>query len=522
MTGGNKPLGRRELLEAAGVASVAAFAGCTGSTDDGSNNAGNDNNGGGQSSDFMKQAKKIGFTKGWKKRRMTSLDEWPLEKRKQIPPESKQANADAWKNSGAIKSQPWTPPEGWKETAAADVDKIQILNFGSLKYDPATAATHAMFESQTGIELDPLEIVVDQAIPKETAFLQAGKSKPQMFSVVITDSLSSFVAGDHLQPLDPLMGDDAMWEPIQPVAKQTFNYNNHLYAGPNILEGSLIHTRPDLLKEQGVDDATIKKIMDGSWSWDDLETAMKAFEGTGTYAWAYRGSSRVYTMRDFMKMFYQAGGSFVNGDGKVKVNTKAGYTALEKMVEWRDKGWVPNEVVNYGQGDLADGFLSGQFAMVPVFGDLVPKALKKYKKGEQYRPTLTPKGGKDTPNPTRAGIASPAGVSVNTNASTGEKLAAMLYLDARFSHPSAWFEFAVEGNQSYVNKVYDEASQTDAAAFADIRGKQMELNKAEVFPQERAIKQQISQECQRAIAGDIEPKKALDNAQDFINTVLGQ
>jgi multiple sugar transport system substrate-binding protein len=515
---------RRQLIATlAGTGALGATAGCIGNFGGGSNASGGGNaSGGSGSSDFQKAAKNIGFGQNWKQRRLTSLNEWPLEARQATPPENKQASIQAWKNSRSVKSAPWKPPEGWKETAAANVDSIQVLNFGNMKFDPGTLATNALFEKKTGIKIDPLEIVVDQAIPKETAFLKAGRGKPPAFSVVIPSSLASFVNGDYLTQLDPLMPKSEMWKPYQPVA-DSVQYNGHTYSGPLYLEGSLVHARPDLLKNQGIPDDSVTAILDGTWTWDDLETAMKAFKGTGTYAWAYRGGSRTYMMRDFLKMLYQAGGQLYNSQsGKVKVNTKAGYTALGKMVEWRKKGYVPNEVVSYGQGDLADGFLSGQFAMVPVYGDLVPRALKQYKKGEEYQPTLSPKGGKSASKPTRAGVASPNGVSINVNAPTDKKLATMLYLDACLSHSGQWWQFAVEGNQSFLKAPYSEAAKTGAVDFAKIRNKQISLNKAEVFPQSRPIRQTISQECQSAIAGDISPKKALDNAQDFINSVLGQ
>lgn len=508
---------RREILKYGGLAGLVGLAGCTGSG--GGNSAGGSDEG---EDSYLQAAESIGFGENWQERRLTTLDEWKLEDRLAVPEGNKVTELNAWKQSTSVKTAPWKPPEGWEETAAGDVDSIQILNFGDLKYDPATIATNALFEERTGIKLKPLEIVVDQAIPKETAFLQAGKSKPEMFNVVITDSLSSFVVGDYLTNLDPLMPKDEMWEPYHSLTKETTQFDGHLYTGPTYLEASLVHVRPDLLREQGVPEDTVKAILNGTWTWDHLETAMEAFKGTGSYAWAYRGSSRVYTVRDWQKLFYQAGGSFVQDDGSVRVNTEAGYTALQKMIEWREKGYVPDEVVSYGQGDLADGFLSGQFAMVPVFGDLVPQALKKYKEGEQYQPTLSPKGGKDAPNPVRAGIASPTSVSVNTNASQGAKLASLLYLDCCLSQENQWWQFVNEGNQSYSKAVYDEAAETGVAKFADIRGEQMKYNKAEVFPQQRPIKQHVSQECQRAIAGDISAKKALDNAQEFINTVLGQ
>lgn len=511
---------RRKILKYGGLAGLASLAGCTGLT--GGNGQGGNSGGGTGGSDYLETAQSMGFEKNWKQRRTTTLDEWKLEDRLAVPEGDKITDISAWKQSTSLKTATWKPPEGWDQTAAGDVESIQVLNFGDLKYDPGTVATNAMFEAQTGIKIEPLEIVVDQAIPKETAFLQADSPKPQMFNVVNGTSLPSFVAGDHLTNLDPLMPKEEMWNPYHPLTKSSMHFGGHMYAGPTYLEASLVHVRPDLLKEQGVPEESITAILDGTWTWEDQEAAMEAFKGTGTYAWAYRGSSRVYTMRDFLKMYYQAGGSLVQDDGTVKVNTKAGYVALGKMVEWREKGYVPNEVVSYGQGDLADGFLSGQFAMVPVYGDLVPKALEKFEKGTEYQPTLSAKGGPSAPNPVRAGIASPTSVAVNVNAGTGAKLASLVYIDACLSQASQWWNFVNEGNQSYSKRVYQEAAETGVAAFSKIRGEQMKYNKVEIFPQSRPIKQHISQGCQRALAGDISPKKALDDAQSFIDTVLGQ
>jgi len=101
--------------------------------------------------------------------------------------------------------------------------------------------------------------------------------------------------------------------------------------------------------------------------------------------------------------------------------------------------------------------------MVPVYGDLTGQAEEKF--GDDYTPTLTPEGGSGAPNPTRAGLASPNVMAINTNAPDAAKLAVMVYLDARISQMTAWWEFVVEGNQSWYNRVYDEAAETGAALY---------------------------------------------------------
>jgi multiple sugar transport system substrate-binding protein len=534
---------RRALLKYLGVGGAVTLAGCSdsgsdsgtptgtpggggggGGGDGGDGGSGDGGDGDGGDGDMGGGFQSALSGLGWGEnpdRRMSSLDEWPIEQRQQLP-DNPTEGVEPWLNSGAIADSPYEPVPGYEESIASEVDTIRILNFGSLEFDPATLATYALFEDRYGIEVDPLAIPVDQAIPREAAFLSSGSETPVAFGIVLSDTLTTFAADDYLESLNPMWPDDSMWEPYQPLMQQSFNYSGNTYVGPNTLEGSIVHARPDLMRDQGIDDSVISSIADGSYTWDDIETVMEAFEGTDVFGWAYRGASRVYTYRDWKKMFYQAGGSIVQDDGTVQFNSDAALFALEKMIEYLDQGWVPDSVVNFGQGDLADGFLSGQFAMVPVFGDLVPRALDQFEPGEQYVPTVSPEGWGDAPNPTRAGIASPNGVGINANAPPEKKLAATLYLDARLSYTNAWYEYTFEGNQSYVQQVYDDAAQTDAAAYSSIRGRAMSLNKVEQFPQARALKERVSQELQAALAGQKEPTAALNAAQSFTDTVLGQ
>jgi multiple sugar transport system substrate-binding protein len=516
---------RRSVLKLTGTASIAALAGCGGDGDDTETEGGNGNgNGNGTGTgtsagdDFESQLSQMGWGEN-PDRRMSDLEEWPADQRP--VPDNPEESVDEWLNSGAISNSPYEVVPGWDDTDATEVDSIQILNFGALEFDPATLATYALFEDRYGIEVEPLAIPVDQAIPREAAFLSSGEQEPVAFGTVLSDTLSTFVANDYLQPLDAMWPDDSMWEPYQPLMQQSFTFSGNTWVGPNTLEGSVIHVRPDLLRDQGIDESVITDMENGEYSWDDIETVMEAFEGTDVFGWAYRGASRVYTYRDWAKMFYQAGGDIVSDDGTVTFNSEAGVFALQKMVDYLDQGWVPDSVVNFTQGNLADGFLSDQFAMVPVFGDLVPQAISELD-DDQYFPTVSPMGWSDAPNPTRAGIASPNGVSINRNAPTEKKLAATLFLDARLSYTNAWYEYTYEGNQSYVQRVYDDAQESGDAAFSEVRGEALSLNKVEIFPQSRALKQRVSQELQRTIAGEKDPQTALDDAQDFTDTVLGQ
>jgi multiple sugar transport system substrate-binding protein len=100
----------------------------------------------------------------------------------------------AWKDTESVKSATWEPPKGWKDTTAADVDSIQVLNYGDMQFDPATAALDAMFENRTGIKIERLQIVVDQALAKMAASFSSKQGKPQLLQSTASTSMSTYAA----------------------------------------------------------------------------------------------------------------------------------------------------------------------------------------------------------------------------------------------------------------------------------------------------------------------------------------
>ncbi|WP_157837742.1 ABC transporter substrate-binding protein [Haloferax sp. ATB1] len=516
---------RRKLLQSLGVGSVAALGGCLGGSNSGGNastQSGGDDTAQSQSdSGFAAQAENIDFENNWEQRRSTTLDEWPLESRQDIPGSDSMGEPESWKETAAVKDAPWQPPEGWEDTPAGDVETIQILNHGALEYDPATAFAYALFEERTGINIEVLPLPVDQAVPKKNAVFSSGQSNPHGLMVRSVGSFPSFVQNGYLEET-PVYPAEEMWDMYIPSMRKSFSFDGEAYLTPGILQGSLVHTRPDMMREQGVDEETVSAIVDGSYSWDDLETVMEAFEGSDKFAWAYRGGSRNYTFRDWTMMYYEAGGSFVDESGYVSVNDEAGIAALSKMVEWKENGWVPSGVSSFSQGDLADRFMSGQLAMVPVSGDLIPSAVEKFGQGGNYAPTTPPEGGSEMPNPTKAGMASPNGMSINAQSDVGHKLAMALYQDCRLSFENMWMEAVVEGNQTYNPTVFEQATETDSMRYPEVRKQAMEVVKVEVFPQMQSIAQTVSEQLQMAISGGKSAENALNAAQETIDTTLGQ
>ena len=517
-------LSRRELMKMASsatfVGASVGLAGCTGGGG-GGGGGGNQSGGGGGSSELQSAVSDIGYGDNWEERRGlgTPAESWPMESRLKVP-ESDLGSASSWSGTETVSNAVWEPPSGWDSTAASDVDTIEILNYGDMQFDRATAATDALFEDRTGISMSRTQVVVDQAIPKAAAFLSSEQSTPQMLLSTTYSSMSTYATNGYLEPVNFIQPDDSMWEPYLPIAQQTFQFNGNQWGGPNIIEGKVVHLRPQLIRDQGVDGAVVDSILSGDYTWSDLETVMEAFAGTDIAGWGYRGSSLTYTENDWREMWYQAGGGYTQGGDGVTVNTDTGLYALERMISWLDKGWVPDAVTTWTQGDLADGFLSESMAMVPVATDLIADATEQFGKGDAYQIAPPPRAPDDAADPQQATLATSTISAINTFAPLGHKIAGTLFQDARFSYASSWWEYVEEGNMAYVNQVYEDA--TDQATFSQQKGAAMEVAKSEVFPQQRAINQEVSEQLQLAIAGDKEPQKALEDAQSFIDTVLSQ
>ncbi|QLG27338.1 extracellular solute-binding protein [Halorarum halophilum] len=390
-----------------------------------------------------------------------------------------------------------------------------------MQFDPATYAVDAMFEEKTGITVERIQIVVDQAIPKMAASLSSKEPTPHLLQSTVDTSMTTYAQNGWLEPADFLLPDDEMYNPYIPLLKQTFTWQGTNWGAPANVEGNPVHVRVDLLEEQGVSKGVIDKIRNGNWSWDELETVMKAFEGTDVYAWGFRGSSLTYTERDFRIHWYQTGGQYIQDDESIKVNGEGAKAALSKLIEWRENGWLPDPSTTWTQGDLADGFISGNLAMVPVATDLFADASSEYELDSQYILAAPPKANVG-PSPTQATWAGGPVLATNKFAPTAEKAAGALLQDARFSTENGWWEYVVESNLTYVKSNYDVAGQNNVVPFSQVRGKSMEVAKNEVFPQQRAVMQKVSEELSLAYSGEKSPEEALNSAQEFIDTVLGQ
>jgi multiple sugar transport system substrate-binding protein len=499
-------MNRRQFIAATGAAGLAGLSGYA---------RRQDGNG------YLQAGNQIGFTDNWQARRIESANDWPIEARRDVP---NRQEASTWTNSQSFQTATWEPPEGWQDTIASEVDTLQILNHGAanMEFDPATLATHELFEEKTGITIEPLEIGVDQANLREQQFLSARSGEPQVMNVD-GPLVPVFVQQGFLEVVDPLYTEE-MWDAYIPALRNLVEWDidstrqgTHQYGFPNIGEGMVGNLRPDLVEEQGIDPSRFQ----GEWSWDLLEETMQAFEGTDVFGYAYYAGNPTYLFYSFRELLYQQGGRLVQDDGTVQVDTAPARTVLRKMTEWRNKGWVPEEVIAYGEGDIIDLMLAGRVAYADGFSDFVPRLLNRYEADTEYR-AVSPPRANTGPNPDQASLIAPNATGINPFADDAHKVAGLLYGDLRLSYPSQWWEFTYENNLSFMDKVFTDSAEAGFLQYGDVVGSAVDRGVLELFPQQQAIFQRLTDPFQQAITGNISPQEATQQGQQFIDSALGQ
>ncbi|MCL7418076.1 MAG: extracellular solute-binding protein, partial [Halalkalicoccus sp.] len=472
---------------------------------------------------FQNELEKLNLAENWRERRLSNLDAWPADVRSQHP-EPDSAGVDNWASSEASKQGPWTPPDNWEDTIASEVDRLEIINYGGLGGDPATAATYAAFERETGIKVVPQEISATQALVKQQTFLSQQQGSPPIFQVTTPTSYSTFIQAGWLEPIDNLMPAEEMWEPYPDFIREAFSSDlgpdegTHLYGAPGIRWNTFMHIRKDLLEQQGIDPQRVQ----GEYTWDDVDAVAEAFQGTDIAGYAYWGNQWNYVIKNFKEMIYQQGGSMVQDDGTVRVNHEPGMNALGRMVRLREEGLVPQAVTSYNEGDLNDLLVNGDVAMHSSMGSQVQRVINAgFTPGEDYIVALHPMANTG-PNPAQTGLGHLNNLSINRFADPAEKVAAALYMDCRFSYESQWWEYTYEANDSYINPVYEDASKVGNVPFNDLRLEAANNIDNDYFPNAKSILENLADELRQAISGSKTTEEALNASQENIDTVLEQ
>lgn len=183
----------------------------------------------------------------------------------------------------------------------------------------------------------------------------AGNQAPDIFetNLEVFPVLSS---KDAMYNLDELIKNDTAFDPAiySQSVYEAYQYNNIQYGLPSSFSTVITFYNKDLFDTTGV------AYPDNTWTWEDEVKAGKALTNSENSVWGIYSPVQFW---EFYKTAAQNGGSLIDNQGNVTINTKENIEALEYMLSLVNDGYCPSDAQMSGQSD-SDLFLNGQLAML--------------------------------------------------------------------------------------------------------------------------------------------------------------
>ena len=390
--------------------------------------------------------------------------------------------------------------------------EVRVLVFRSLDGDYIAGTLAPRLEAETGIKL-----VVDQTPYEEVRAKQlADRAGAKRFDVMNTTTEWSYEYRKFAAPLNAYLGKpgypDIEQDDIIPFVWKAFNPGKDIAWMPYQPDTRIFFYREDLLKAAGLE---VPK------TWDELRDVAKALTkaeegGKGaTYGFIFPGQRGWNLTLAWVPLVYAAGGDiFVNS--KPAFNSQAGVDALNLLLDL--KKYAPPDVVAFGEYEVNQSVLHGNAAMGISASAITP---------EIEGPDSAVRGKiQAAPYPVKAGVkpkhsAALGGWAFGVTQYSRHKDAAAYVAMWLASRPvvtdmqthgrqhAARLSMAKDPGLLEVNRFIP--------AIVDV------LSNAEIFfpgPQGAAIGELLNVRIGQAIAGEMEPKAALDAAAKDIEAYL--
>lgn len=415
-----------------------------------------------------------------------------------------------------ITGEKWTPPEYEKSEVGTSIER---MNLGSMKNDPATKWFADKFTEQVGIETTPVTVPSANAVSKMRTLLSSGSENPVLMQIS-QEFFMDFVAESWLEPVDELWNDEAHGL-FPPYYKDQLTTGidpsldgKHTYVGVALSEAHWFNHSPKVLTELGFKPDFLKE---STWA-DVREVCEEASSHSGNYfGFAWWGKGNRYPIYPWLLMTWSRGGKFVQDDGTVVVNSKEAVAALEWQRKLIDDGLVPN-VMQYGEGGLADLFLSGKLTGYVGKPGMMQLAYEEW--GEdtnKYDVALPPKAaGND-----RVSYMNTDFLAINRAAPPEKKRAAMVYMDGSRSAIASAQEYDKEGNYPANSAAWDTKLLSNARHGEKAR-QNAKIAKVELWPKQIQTYDALIGQLQKVWLQQKSAQAALDDSQKEIDNILSQ
>ena len=210
-------------------------------------------------------------------------------------------------------------------------------------------------ESATGITVEWVEIPHDNMHER---FVQEAISQSGAIDIYDTDQpwISEFASKGYLEPLGDKLSEEDKSD-FYEAALDASSYNGELYSVPFFVHTPVVFYRTDLFEAAG--------ITEFPKTWEEYEEAAKKLTKDGVYGTIIEAKQAGEPVTHLVDWFYQAGGSIIDADNNVTVNSPENAKAFNFMLKmmYEDESVMPGSI-GYDNADVHNMFMQGKVAMV--------------------------------------------------------------------------------------------------------------------------------------------------------------
>ncbi len=210
---------------------------------------------------------------------------------------------------------------------------------------PATQAVVDAFNaSQSDYKVEWVDMTNDSGAMREqlTTSLKAGSSDYDVISMDVVWA-GEFAASGYIQPLDMMLEDAGLnVADYNAGSMASGNYNGKQYVLPFFPDLGLLYFRTDIVSKDDAD-----KLVAGKYTWDDLLAMAEKYAGQG-------GTT---TGIVFQSSLYEG---LVCNANEFTSNWKDIKGGLETMKKFTTSKAVPENILNYTEGETANSFIKGE------------------------------------------------------------------------------------------------------------------------------------------------------------------
>lgn len=367
-----------------------------------------------------------------------------------------------------------------------------------------------VFEEQTGIKVKSYEMGNFNDLHDRFATLFAANDTS--FDVIMTWAgwSAEFGQAGWLQQIDESALPDDLIRP----ALDAVSWDGRVYGMPKFASVQTMFWNKDHFKAGGVDPDTAPE------TWDDFVEAAKAVTTGGRFGFTCDMGNPAGAYQNFLRALLLAGGELYDDQWNPQLNSEAGVEGLTKMVELLHlhKVMDPASLQITNASDLVEVFAQGNTSIVFNWPFQWAVATKP---GAKTNAEITGNGLIPGINVRSASIDGSEGYAINVN--SPNKQAALRWLEFASSAVAQKEIVEQEGWFPVSQKTLDDPATLEALpVVATYKESTQYVTRRYGTPWSSELDQLLSVQISKAMNQDIEPKAALDAAQEELKPIVAK